>query len=72
MDPIFSTCDIKDFEEKIDSLSVDELRHLVDNLNTNYYNSDEPFEFPDDRYDYIQSKLKICRGRCRNRNNSFY
>ena len=49
-----SSCDYKEFVERVNSLTPESREELINVLRTNYFNSNNPIPFPDIRYDYVQ------------------
>ena len=48
-----ATCDYETFIEVVNSLTPEIRDELIKMLKNNYFNSNNPSLFPDDRYDYI-------------------
>jgi DNA ligase (NAD+) len=48
-----STCDYKEFVEKVNELTPELLEELANVLKKNYFNSPNPIPFSDERYDYV-------------------
>ena len=51
-----ATCDYETFIEVVNSLTPEIRDELIKMLKNNYFNSNNPSLFPDDRYDYILDK----------------